>query len=88
MNNIELFLKKSKEIEKNYLEMLKQDVIYIKENNINNISFIERTLDNIMSICFFDTHRLFFELCNYYDDINLENSNEYRLIYMDMHKND
>ena len=88
MQDIKALLRETREIETCYLEILKEEVKNIKEKNIKDISYIENILDTIMSICFVDTHSLFSELCNYYDGINEDNSNEYRLIYRNICKND
>ena len=88
MKNIMSLIREIREIEKGYLKELREEVNYIKNNNVSDLKYIESTLDNIMSISFLDTHSLFYELCNYYDNIDEECSNEYRLMYKEINKND
>ncbi len=67
--------------EEHIIEELENDVNYIIDNNITDTDIIEHTLDRILDIMFHDTSTLFNKLNNYYETINQEYADEYKLIY-------
>lgn len=81
MNFYAKILDNAKELEKrNYKEVVLR-INYIIDNNIKDISIIEHTLDLLLSFSFVDVDDEFNRLNDYYESVNQEYSNEYKLIY-------
>lgn len=81
MNFYARILDNAKELEKrNYKEVVLR-INYIIDNNIKDISIIEHTLDLLLSFSFVNVDDEFNRLNDYYESVNSEYSNEYKLIY-------
>ena len=81
MNFYARILDNAKELEKrNYKEVVLR-INYIIDNNIKDISIIEHTLDLLLSFSFVNVDDEFYRLNNYYESINSEYADEYKLIY-------
>lgn len=81
MNFYAKILDNAKELEKrNYKEVVLR-INHIIDNNIKDISIIEHTLDLLLSFSFVNVDDEFNRLNDYYESVNQEYSNEYKLIY-------
>ena len=79
-------VKKLNRLHKIEYDSLVSEVNGIIDYSIKDEQIIEHTLDRILNLLFFDENKidsLFFRLLNYYDTLNKEASNAYRMIYMD-----
>ena len=84
MEEITNYIKQKYEIEKVALDMLDKEVDRIINNNITDISVIERTFDLLLGLVFVDSSFAFDKLNNYYETFNKEYSHEYKLIYKEI----
>ena len=86
VSELKPIVKKLNKLNKIEYDNLVSEVEGIISFSIKDEQIIEHTLDRILNLLFFDENKidsLFFRLLNYYDTLNKEASNAYRMIYMD-----
>lgn len=81
MNFFVKILEDTKKLEEKNFKNVVLRINYIIDNNIKDISIIEHTLDLLLSFSFVNVDDEFNRLNNYYESVNSEYSNEYKLIY-------
>ena len=69
------------ELEKKNYKKVVARINRIIKNNIKDISVIEQTLDLLLSFSFINVEDEFNRLNSYYESINKEYSDQYKLIY-------
>lgn len=86
MEDVDKYIKHIIELETELFEIIKLKAKYIMNIGLRNTTIIEETLDKLLGFYFVDSSEIFFELNNYYEKINKENANEYKLLYKELKK--
>ena len=86
MEDADKYIKHIIELETELFEIIKLKAKYIMNIGLRNTTIIEETLDKLLGFYFVDSSEIFFELNNYYEKINKENANEYKLLYKELKK--
>ena len=79
---------KAKELSKLYelsYKQIKPQVIYIIENNIKDVNFIEKVLDELLNTPTDKCYKLFIKLCTYVDTFDHELAEDYLKFYEEMY---
>lgn len=86
MEDVDKYIKHIIELETGLFEIVKVKAKYIMNIGLKDETIIEKTLDKLLDFYFVDSSEIFYELNNYYEKINKENANEYKLLYKELKK--
>ena len=87
MKKIVTEIKKIKVLLDKKIDILKDKVDYIISNKISDKKEIEFTLDNILDLVYWygeNIKELYYNLLEYYSDIDLKSADDYEKLYLDI----